>query len=272
MAPAPPPAAQPRTEKPPPPAEPPAPAPLVDLPVPGHRPAVVSVPPGLDPEGAPRPLLVATHGARGTPEKLCALWREAVGELAFVLCPRGVTMDVYAPPESRGYFYPSHPALEREVRAALAALAERFPGRVDAARAVYAGFSQGAVMGALSFSARPAPFAGLVLIEGGDEEWSLHGARTFAAGGGQRVLFACGRARCAAAAKRSAGYLRRAGVEGRVVDASGAGHTYEGIVREGVLAAFPWLVGDDARWSAEPSTPSSSSPSRSRSPASTATR
>jgi predicted esterase len=134
------------------------------------------------------------------------------------------------------------------VRAALAALLARFPDRVDPDRALYAGFSQGATMGALVFSRDPAPFAGALLIEGGAEEWSLHNARTFKAGGGRRVLFACGRKSCAEAARRSAGYLERVGVDARVVDKSGAGHTIEGPVREGVAEAFSWLVGDDPRW------------------------
>jgi len=227
----------------PPPVE--APDVLVDLPVPGHAPAVVAVP---RESGAGRPVLVATHGAGGTPEAHCAFWRELIGGAAFVLCPRGVTMDVLLPPAERGYFYPAHPALAREVRAALGALVARFAGRVDVERALYAGFSQGAIMGAIAFSRDPAPFAGAVLIEGGAEEWSVHNARTFRAGGGRRVVFACGHPRCAAAARRSAGYLRREGVESRVVDASGAGHTLDGAVREGVARELPWLLEGDARW------------------------
>jgi predicted esterase len=191
---------------------------------------------------------VATHGAGGTPEAECAFWRDLVGGTAFVLCPRGVTMDVYAPPEDRGYFYPAHPALGREVRAALAALDARFPDRVDREGAVYAGFSQGATMGTLVFASAPAPFAAVVLIEGGVDEWTVRSARHFKEGGGKRVLFACGRRSCADAARRSAGYLTRAGVESRVVDASGAGHTYGGAVREGLAAALPFVFGGDARW------------------------
>jgi predicted esterase len=218
------------------------------LDVPAHHAAVVWVPPISAGDVVPRPLLVATHGAGGTPEAHCAYWRALVGERAFVLCPRGVTMDVFAPPEERGYFYPAHPALGREVRAALAALVARYRAHVDPDRAVYAGFSQGATMGALFFAREPAPFAGAVLIEGGAEEWSEYSARTFQQGGGRRVIFACGRRSCAGAARRSAGYLERAGVESRVIDASGSGHTLEGKVREGVAEAFPWLVADDARW------------------------
>jgi predicted esterase len=157
-------------------------------------------------------------------------------------------MDAYAPPDERGYFYPAHPALGREVHAALSALVARFPDRVDLERAIYAGFSQGASMGALVFASAPTPFAAAVLIEGGAEEWSPASARAFKQGGGRRVLFACGRRTCATAARRSASFLERAGVETRVVDATGAGHTYGGAVREGVAHALPFLFGDDPRW------------------------
>jgi predicted esterase len=161
-----------------------------------------------------------------------------------------VTVDGYAPPNERSYFYPAHPALGREVRAALSALVARFPDRVDVGHAIYAGFSQGATMGALFFAHDPAPFATEVLIEGGAEEWSLASARAFKEGGGRRVLFACGRRTCATAARRSASLLARAGVETRVVDATGAGHTYDGAVRKGVAQALPFVFGDDPRWAA----------------------
>lgn len=230
-------------------AEVPAPVPedptLLDLAVPGHKPAVVSIPPGAT---SRRPVLVATHGAGGTPEAHCSYWQALVGETAFVLCPRGVTMDVHAPPAERGYFYPAHPALGREVRAALDALAARFPDRIDAEGAIYAGYSQGATMGALVFGSDPAPFTAAVLIEGGVEEWTTRSARAFKERGGRRVVFACGRRSCADAARRSAGVLERAGVESRVVDATGAGHTYGGAVREGVTAALPFVFGGDGRW------------------------
>lgn len=243
------------------PAAPPGPpplavtAPFVELVVPSHAPAVVSVPMGAT---SPRPLLVATHGAGGTPEAHCSFWRAIVGDAAFVLCPRGVTSDVHAPPGERGYFYPTHHALEREVALAVAALRERFGPHVDPNRPIYAGFSQGATMGAL-FVARPPrppepdrrdppPFAGAILIEGGFDEWTLASARAFKAASGERVVFACGRAKCVDGAKRSAGYLRKAGVETVVIHAEGAGHTYEGAVKGRVEEAFPWVIEGDARW------------------------
>jgi hypothetical protein len=87
-----------------------------------------------------------------------------------------------------------------------------------------------------------------VLVEGGVEEWTAQSARAFKEGGGRRVVFACGRRVCTDAARRSAALLARAGVESRLVDRSGAGHTYGGAVREGVAESFPWVVAGDARW------------------------
>lgn len=200
------------------------------------------------PSEGKRPVLVATHGAGGTPEAHCGYWRALLHDRAVVLCPRGVTMDVYAPPEERGYFYSNHPALERELKDAIAALAARFPDRVDLDRAVYAGYSQGATMGALAIAPSPAPFATVVLVEGGSDAWSGRSAKAFKAGGGERVLFACGRQSCADGARRSASLLRRAGVEVRVVDASGAGHTHDGAVKAGLVKALPWLLDGDPRF------------------------
>jgi predicted esterase len=225
-------------------------APFVDLPVEGHRAAVVSVPLGAS---SPRPLLVVTHGAGGSPEPHCAFWREMLGDRGFILCPRGVLLgSSSAEPQDQGFFYRDHRALEREVTAARGALRARFGELLDERAPIYAGFSQGATMGALAFVKRPAVFARLVLIEGGSgeaEEWTINGARAFRESGGERVLFACGRAGCAAAAKRTITYLGKAGLPGRVVHAAGAGHTYGGAVAAEVRGALAWITEGDARWS-----------------------
>ena len=224
--------------------------PFIDLPVEGHRAAVVSVPLGAS---SPRPLLVVTHGAGGQPEPHCAFWRAMLGSRGFILCPRGSLLgSSLGDPQDQGFFYRDHHALEREVTAAMAALRARFGELVDDRAPMYAGFSQGATMGALAFVKRPAVFARLVLIEGGSgesDEWTISGSRAFRESGGARVLFACGRASCFLAAKRTITYLDKAGVEGRVVHAAGAGHTYGGAVAEAVQGALAWITEGDARWS-----------------------
>ena len=80
---------------------PPVDAPVA-LEVPGHLPAVVFVP-GDASAAAPRPLVVATHGAGGTPERHCAFWQRAVGGRAVVLCPRGRRLGMGDEP---AFFYP----------------------------------------------------------------------------------------------------------------------------------------------------------------------
>ena len=227
----------------------PASEPFVSLPVEGHLDAVVAVPVGAP---APRPVLVATRGAGGSPEEHCEHWQRLLGGRAFILCPRGVALKTTVPLGEGQYFYDGHPRLVREVRLALVALSLRFGGLVDTQGAVYAGYSQGATMGALALPLMPGLFSRALLIEGGDAEWDRRAARIFKAEGGQRVLFACGRSRCAENARRSAGYLEKESVETRVLHAEGAGHTYGGPVEELVRGSFEWLVEGDSRWSPPP--------------------
>ncbi|MEP7122586.1 MAG: hypothetical protein ABJE95_16810 [Byssovorax sp.] len=235
------------------PAPPPPPAlvagsTVVDLPVEGHLAAVVSVPSDTT---SPRPILVIAHGAGGRPEPHCDFWRARLGSRGFLLCPRGALLGAFAEPADQGFFYPDHHALAREVTGALAALHARFGDRLDERAPIYVGFSQGATMGALAFATRAGPFARLVLIEGGvgeSDEWTINGARAFREGGAERVLFVCGRPSCFLAAQRSLTYLGKAGLEGRVVHAAGAGHTYGGKVANALIDALPWVFEGDPRW------------------------
>ena len=157
-------------------------------------------------------------------------------------------MNATVPLREGQYFYDGHPKLAREVALALAALESRFAGLVDTHGAVYAGYSQGATMGALALPLMPGLFSRALLIEGGDGGWGLRAARIFKAQGGVRVLFACGRSSCAANARRSAGYLEKESVEAQVLYAGGAGHTYGGLVEQVVRDSFEWLVEGDSRW------------------------
>ena len=137
---------------------------LVPLDVEGHESALVAVPIGAP---APRPLVVATHGAGGSPEAHCRYWRGVVGARAFVVCPRGrpVVARRSGLPDA-GYYYPDHLALGREVAACVRAATGRWAGEIDASAAVYVGFSQGATMGALLLGHDPAPFARAALVGG----------------------------------------------------------------------------------------------------------
>jgi predicted esterase len=222
--------------------------PFVHLPVPGHEPAVVSVPPR---KLGRRPLLVAAHGAWDRPEPHCELWRRLVGDRAFILCPRGKRTDRRVPHDRAAYFYPDHFALAREVLAAIAALAARYPDELDAEAAVWAGFSQGAIHGALLVTLHPQLFPRAALVEGGNgffNEWSPFAARKYARGGAERVLFGCGSPYCVRTAARCAGFLERSGVSTKVVHAAGAGHSYGSTMEAELRKSFMWLVADDPRW------------------------
>jgi predicted esterase len=228
--------------------------PFVSLRVKGHRDAVVSVPAGAT---APRPVIVAAHGAGDRPDWQCSYWRAMVKGGAFVLCPRGFPMNPYVPEPQTGFFYTTHYQLGAEITAALAALAERFPRHADLRAPVYAGFSQGAIMGALLLPNHPARFSRAVLIEGGYglfQEWNRLVAKAFQRRGGERILLACGRIDCTAKADVSAGYMRKEGLLARVVTAPGAGHTYGGAVADEVESALAWVFEGDSRFqlSAEP--------------------
>lgn len=221
---------------------------FVDLPVPGYEAAVVSLPRDAD---GKRPLLVAAHGAWDRPEPHCQLWRRVTAAQGFVLCPRGRRTNRYTPPEHAAYFYPDHFALAREVLAAIDALAERYPERLDRSAAVWAGFSQGAIHGALVIALHPAQFPRAALVEGGNgffNEWSPFAARKYAGGGGDRVLFACGSVYCVRTAQRCADYLHATQVQTLVAHAPGAGHSYGSLMERQLREHFAWLTAGDPRW------------------------
>ncbi len=222
--------------------------PFVELPLPDAHAAVVSLPLG---SVGPKPVLVATHGAGGRASTHCALWRGVVENRAFVVCPRGTAIYPHGPPHATGYFYNGHPALGVEITKALAALAARYPERVDLEDPVFAGYSQGANMGALLLPTHAARFARAVLWEGGVgefQEWNIRVSERFFERGGRRVVLACGRPVCFENAQRTSGFMLRGGLATQLVYVAGAGHTYAGELGERVRDAFAWLVEGDPRW------------------------
>lgn len=220
---------------------------LVALPIEGYEDALVAVPEGAL---APRPLVVATHGAGGSPEPHCRYWRGVVRGRAFVVCPRGRAMaSLRSGLPNTGYYYPDHLVLGREVAACVAAIVQRFAAEVDAKAAVYVGFSQGATMGALMLGHEPGRFARAALVEGGFDVWSPASARAFHAGGGERVLLGCGRSVCAEGASATVRQLEREGIAARAVRDERSGHALEGPLADEVSRAFEWLVEGDPRFS-----------------------
>ncbi len=218
---------------------------LVALEVEGHGDAVVWLPVGAT---SPRPVMVATHGNYDTPESTCLIWGRIIRDRGFVLCLRGVPRADSPSPNDLVYHYKTPQAVTKELDAALAALAARFSAYVDAEALIYSGFSQGAYIGRHIVLADPARFPRTVLIEGAFEPWNSARCRTYAAGGGERLLFACGQWGCKRQSDRAARCLEQAGVASRVVFAEGAGHTYGGTVAQKIADAFDWIVAGDARW------------------------
>jgi len=224
-----------------------APAPLVELEVTGHGNAVVALPLGATTR---RPLLVATHGNYDRPDWTCAVWRDVVGDDAFVLCPRGVARSDPPAMNDPRYHYLTNQHLEREIEQALDALRAAYPDHVAPPPHAFAGFSQGAIMGVAIFGRRPEWFDRAVLIEGGFDRWTSARVSAFAAAGGRRVLFACGQWDCERGARTVIGWFEAAGLEARVVHAKGAGHSYGGELSELIWGEWGWFVADDARWAA----------------------
>jgi predicted esterase len=216
--------------------EPEQPSGFASLDVPGFLPAVVWLPKSSEKSR----LFVATHGAGGSPEEHCRFWQQILQNSAIILCLRGAEIRRNAP---WGFYYPNHIVLERELLASLEAIRGALGSRISDTGAVYAGFSQGASMGALMIVNHARTFQSLILMEGGFAEWSKASARKFAQNGGKRVLFACGGSGCAAKANVSASHLDDASVEARVEHATGAGHTYGGEVEKRVRNALAWVLG-----------------------------
>jgi predicted esterase len=209
---------------------------ITALDVPGFLPAVVVVPAGDD----ERPLVVAAHGAGGSPEWECDYWSRLTRGGAFVLCLRGTRMGEGA------FYYKHHHALAGELDAAVPALRRRF-ARASSRGGIYAGFSQGASMGALMIADRSAQFPYVVLIEG-FVQWNVALGRKFAEHGGQAVLWVCGTRDCSGKAEASARALDQAHVRARAQSLPGAGHTPVGPVMNAVAENLTWLLGDDPVW------------------------
>ncbi|MES1174702.1 MAG: alpha/beta hydrolase [Myxococcales bacterium] len=216
-------------------------SPFVPLEVADFSPSLVHLPEG----GGKAPVLVVTHGAGGTAEAHCELWARIVKDKALLLCIRGRAR---SPDPADGEYYPDHPTLERETFAALSALRARYAARIADGPVLYAGFSQGATMGALMLVDHAQEVTRLVLVEGGFADWSVARARSFRERGGERVLFVCGRKECAGAAKNSAYWFKLAGVPARVEYVQGAGHSHDGRVEARIVESLPWLLEGDTRW------------------------
>lgn len=225
---------------------------LLELPLddPGFDPALLALP-GATRQSSPAPLVVATHGAEDDAIAFCAVITRAVQGRAFVLCPRGKRVDRRVPREEARYFYENHLRLGDELDQAVRAATTAFGERLDAARAVYLGYSQGAMMGALLLAGRGRQFPRVVAVEGvyGSGRWTVDMGARFRRTGGERVLFVCGGSPCAEKARSSALALGEGSgaIATRVVQGPG-GHTYDGPMADTLTRELPWIFGGDPRF------------------------
>jgi predicted esterase len=250
--------------------------PISLMPVPGFANAVLVSPVGAT---KPMPLVVAVLGIGDTPENQCGVWRDLVGQRAFVVCPRFTPHFVAVQPASdpnvaqgllglfglqgneapepdpnagqvvQSGFRPTEvPAVEREIDAAVAAARKTFPKHIANGSAVYVGFSRGAFLGASLIAKTPAKYPRAILIEGGQSPWTDATAAAYAKGGGKRVLFACGQPSCVGESDPAVQLLGRASVTTRVVHGEGEGHGYKGPVKEQVRQALAWVVDGEPTW------------------------
>ncbi len=219
-------------------------APVVELEVPGFRPATLVVPSGAT---SKRPVVVALHGNFDRPEWQCGVWQTIIDGDAFVLCPRGIPRRD-APAALDRWEYASAKGMRAELEAGLLALRSRFPDFVDDGPIVFIGFSLGAIYGASLVHAEPARFSRVVFIEGGVSTWTPASAKKFSQAGGQRLILACGQPDCLNRVKRLGPSLERAGLATRFGGSAKAGHTYDGEVADVVRENWSWFVEGDARW------------------------
>jgi pimeloyl-ACP methyl ester carboxylesterase len=216
---------------------------LSQLLVPGFRDAVVSHP--LEAR-SPQAVIVALHGNYDRPEWQCEVWRKVAGKKPFILCPRGEPRsDATTDPDR--WTWGEYATVEREVDAAVAALRARFVTFVDGGPIVLVGFSLGATMAARLATRSDGRYSRLVVIEGGEEGWTVRNVRAFDEHGGDRVLAACGQTPCLAKFKTVARAFERAKFPFRLADGGRAGHVYDGPVADAVLREWAWLVEGDPR-------------------------
>jgi hypothetical protein len=210
---------------------------LIDLEVAGFGTAALAVPLGAN---APRPIVIALHGSADRPEWACATLRSIAGPVPFVLCPRGVVRADFTPSDAR-YTFGSPDDTAAELRAALAALKERFGVYVAAGPVTFSGFELGADQAAFIAAQEPSFFARLLLIEPSPKSWPSSQAALFGRAGGQRVLFAFGPGHRDELEQRAV-LTRRSGAEARAIFLGDRPVTLEPPSRRLLSQNWGWLT------------------------------
>ncbi len=114
----------------------------------------------------------------------------------------------------------------------------------------YAGFSAGAIYGVGFVLRDPGRFPMVMMSEGGYAQLTdASFARTFARGGGRRVLLGCSTGGgCLSKFNEAAASLRSSAVQARVNDAGRIAHNLNGDVVRSLHRDWPWLVAGQEGW------------------------
>ena len=191
----------------------------------------VTPPPGAT---APRPLVVAVHGAGDRPEWSCGGWRLAAQASAFIACPQGRKLG------AQTFAWSSPQQLRERVEQAVSLTRARFASYLDDGPLIFAGFSQGATLAEPLLRAEAVRFPIAILAEGGYRTaQSPAFARAYRAAGGRRVVLVCGTPPCFASAVTSKKVLEAAGVETLVVGDPKAGHNLNERMQQALQSAWP---------------------------------
>ncbi|MBI5531675.1 MAG: hypothetical protein HY898_03095 [Deltaproteobacteria bacterium] len=219
---------------------------FVAMDVQGQGPAVVSPPAGATDA---RPIVIALHAHATSARQACENWRRATGPVPFLLCPHGVPSHA---PEGAPVTLGSVDQTVREVRAALAALRQKYAEYLAPGPVVIAGYSLGAkvAVGVLSNLASEASLA--IWGEGGFDDLTSSVVRGYADHGLRRALLLCRTRACEMSYAPVAKRFEASGVEVRIASAATTGHPFEGKVVETARDAWPWLVRDDPRFGGDP--------------------
>lgn len=208
-----------------------APAACGDLAVSGHSAATVCLPLGAT-ESRPVVLVVPSGPSRAVCEALHATARK----FPFVLCPAS-----QEPARKPGALAD----LQKELRAALAALKAKFTAHVDPGSIVLVARGITAEQSVFIAQQEPSFFRRLILIDGGAENFSAGFTSVFGARHGERVLFVCTDEPCRARASVKAALADRDGVGVRVALAATPGTEWP---TEAVRQEWDWLVAGDERY------------------------
>lgn len=209
-----------------------------ELPVNGFEAAIVALPLGAR---SPRPIVVVLHGARDRAEWQCGSFRGVVGDNAFLLCPAGRAA------EGNLFGWGSFDETAAELRAALAALKERFGGHVAKGSITLVGYAEGASIAADLARQEPSFFARVALVNGDPASFSPSASRIFAERGGKRALFFCVTHECDDRGAERALLLARSGVAAKSV-LKGVGPYLDPRFTDALKGEMAWLFEGDTRW------------------------